>query len=134
KSQVKIALRLLMHSIKRHLLSGKDLYSSLQYHPLYFDSITNQLIKIGEHTGKLESILNSIAENKEKNLIYKSQIKQALMYPTIITVTALMVTISMFLFIIPQFAELFSSTNIQLPGLTQWLFYFSHLLQQHQYV
>src|SRR5947207_1936458 len=48
KSQIKSAMRLLIYSIKRELLSGKDLYSCLSYHSLYFEEIACQLIKIGE--------------------------------------------------------------------------------------
>lgn len=134
KSQVKTSLRLLIYAIKRELLSGKDLYSSLRIHDRYFTEITCQLIKIGEHTGKLDLILNMIAEDYEKQLAFKKRIYQALFYPCIISITALIVTLSMFLFVVPRFAELFSGTHIQLPALTRWIFFLSALLEQHVYI
>lgn len=134
KSQVKTALRLLIYAIRRELLSGKDLYSSLHIHNRYFTEIICQLIKIGEHTGKLDMTLNMIAEDYEKQLAFKKRIHQALFYPCMITITALLVTVSMFLFVVPRFAELFSGTHVQLPALTRWIFFLSAMLEQHIYV
>lgn len=134
KSQLKISLRLLIFSIKREILSGKDLFYSMQLHRHYFDELTCQLIKIGEHTGKLETILLLIAENKEKNILFKKRIIQALIYPCIITITAILVTLSMLLFVIPQFATLFAETHSKLPSLTRCIFYISLTLQQHWFI
>lgn len=131
KSQAKTTLRLLIFSIKREILSGKDLFSSLHQHPRYFDELTCQLIKIGEHTGKLETVLLMIAENKEKNLMLKKRVTHALLYPCIITITAMLVTLSMLIFVIPQFAILFSETHIKLPALTRCIFFLSLQVQHH---
>jgi type IV pilus assembly protein PilC len=131
KSQLKISFRLLIFSIKREILSGKDLFSSLHQHQRYFDELTCQLIKIGEHTGKLETILLMIADTKEKNLMLKKRVSYALLYPCIITITAVLVTLSMLIFVIPQFAILFSDTHIQLPTLTRCIFFLSLQIQHH---
>src|SRR5579872_5667623 len=88
KSQIKIAMRLLIYSIKRELLSGKDFYSSLRCHERYFDTLTCQLIKIGEHTGKLDITLQMIADEHEKQMVFSKRIKQALFYPCIISIAA----------------------------------------------
>jgi len=134
KSQVKTDLRLLIFSIKQELLSGKDFYSSLSCHDNYFDAITCQLVKIGEYTGNMDVVLNMIAKEKEKQVAFKSSIKQALFYPCIITIAAIIVTLSMFLFVIPRFAELFASTHVQLPLLTRIIFFLSLKLQQYIYI
>lgn len=131
KSQKKTTMRLLIYSIKREILSGKNLYFSLRNHPQHFDALICQLIQIGEHTGKLDMMLNIIANYYEKSLAFKKRIKQALFYPCIITITALMVTFSMFIFVIPRFAELFQDSHNKLPLLTVWIFYLSTILQQH---
>lgn len=134
KIQVNINLRLLIYAIKKEILTGKDLHSSLRSYSHYFDEITCQLVKIGEHTGRIESIIHMITKNQEKNFLLKKQIKQALFYPCIIVTIAMLVTTSMFIFIIPRFAELFSHTNIVLPQFTLWLFYFSAQLSNHLYI
>jgi len=133
KSQVKTALQLLIYSIKREILTGKDLFFSLRHHHHYFDEMTCQLIKIGEHTGKLDTMLCMIASHKEKKLAFKRQVKQALFYPCMITITTIIVTLCMFIFVIPRFAELFHDSQIHLPLLTTWIFFLSSKLQQHTY-
>ena len=130
KSQEKIALRLLIYALKREILSGKNLFHSLQHHPHHFDPFTCELIQIGEHTGKLDVMLTTVALHQEKNLTFKKRIKRALFYPCMITITALLITISMFLFIVPRFADLFHDSQDKLPALTLWIFYFSARLKE----
>jgi type IV pilus assembly protein PilC len=133
QSQNKIAMRLLLFSIRRELLSGKEVYASLHVHKKYFDELTCQLIKIGEHTGKLDITLNMIADEHEKRLAFVKRIQQALFYPCLITIAATLVTISLFLFVIPRFAELFADSHVALPALTRLLFFLSAQLNQHMY-
>jgi type IV pilus assembly protein PilC len=131
KSQEKIALRLLIYSIKREILTGKNLFHSLRQHARYFDELTCQLILIGEHTGKLETMLTTIANHHEKKLAFRKKLKQALFYPCIISFTAFIVTSCLFIFVIPRFAELFHDTQATLPILTVWIFYLSSKLHQY---
>jgi len=96
--------------------------------------MTCHLIKIGENTGKLDVILNTMAETREKNSMLKKRAQQALIYPFFIIITAILVTFNMLYFIIPQFAELFSNSQIQLPLLTRLIFYFSSVLHHYIYI
>lgn len=131
KSQEKNALRLLIYSIKRDILSGKNLYFSFKQHPRYFDELTCQLVQIGEHTGKLDMMLNTIASYQEKNQAFANRVKQALFYPCIISITAVIATFCMFIFIIPRFAELFQEMQNTLPALTVWIFFLAGKMQQY---
>jgi type IV pilus assembly protein PilC len=131
QSQEKRALRLLIYAIKRDILSGKNLYASLRQHPRYFDELTCHLIQIGEHTGKLDSLLITIATYQEKNLALHNKIKQALFYPCLLAITAIVMTLAMLIFVIPHFATLFQDIANQLPPLTRGVFYLSYLLQHY---
>jgi len=134
KSQVKVTVRLLIYSIKRDMLTGKELFYCLRSHQSYFDELTCQLINIGEHTGKLDIMLNVVADLQEKIIAFKKRIKQALFYPCMITFTALIVTGSMLIFVIPRFAELFQETQTTLPFLTKCIFFLSKQLQKHVFL
>src|SRR3990167_4584331 len=57
-TQEKKSLRKLIYSIRWHIAAGKALSYSLTLHHHYFDDLTCQLIKIGEHTGKLDEMLD----------------------------------------------------------------------------
>lgn len=112
----------LIKRIKKDMLAGKTFAFCLKQHPRYFTTFTCQLIYIGEQTGKLELILTSLAEHLEKKLQFKKQLRQALFYPCIILVTAFLITLMMFIFVVPKFALLFADMNQQLPFLTLIIF------------
>ncbi len=131
KSQEKIALKLLIHQLKREMLRGKNFSHSIKHHKQYFDDFTCELIQIGEHTGKLDTLLTTIALHKEKNLAFRNQVKRVLFYPCIISIVAIILTFSMFLFIVPHFAELFHDTQIKLPVLTICIFFLADQLNKN---
>lgn len=133
-SQEKDIFRILIHQIKNDLLKGNNLYDSLRRHPQYFDELTCRLVQIGEQTGKIEILLLLSANYQEKNLTLSRNIKQALFYPCIITITSLIITICMFLFVIPRFAELFQDTKTELPMLTSAIFYLSIKLREYSWL
>lgn len=134
KSQLKIAMGLLIHAIRKEILTGKNLSFCLRHHGRYFDTVTCQLVQLGEHTGKLDIILLQIATNKEKSLALKKQIKQILLYPCILIIFAFLVTLGLFIFIVPRFAELFSNAQVKLPWVTAGMFYFANLLSHYSFV
>lgn len=129
--QQKNSLRILIHDIKQQLLSGKTLHLSMKRYPHYFDMLTCQLIKIGEQTGKLDTLLISIANHHEKNIAFKRQLKQMLFYPCIIMLTSFLITACMFIFVIPHFAEFFSNSQDTLPFITRIIFDMALFLNQH---
>lgn len=134
KTQENKSMQLVINSIKKEIEAGKNLFSALQRHPHYFDTLTCQLVQIGEQTGNLDTMLKTIANYKEKNFVYRRKIQQALFYPCLIMITAMVMTCVMFIFVIPQFAELFEHLHGQLPLLTRIIFSLSAQLLQHEWI
>lgn len=130
RSQSKTALRLLIYSVKRDIISGKSLFQSLAPHH-FFDALTLQLIHLGECTGQLDKMLVTIAKHQEKNLALKKQIQHALFYPSFIALAAIGMTLSLLIFIVPRFADLFHDIQGTLPFLTRYVFYLSGFLQRY---
>jgi type IV pilus assembly protein PilC len=121
--------RRLSHAIYRDLAKGMSLYDSLKKYPAYFDNCTCQLTKIGEQTGKLEKMLLLAAHYHEAADYFKQQIKQAIRYPAIVAGIALILTLGMLLFIIPQFEKLFHDLKAPLPWITSTIFRCSFFLR-----
>jgi len=111
----------LILAIKSDVEAGNNLADSLAKHPLQFDDLYINLIRAGEQAGILEDLLDKIATYKEKTEAIKSKIKKALFYPTAIIVMAFIVTAVLMIFVIPQFATLFSDFGADLPALTVFL-------------
>lgn len=111
----------LIATLRLDLESGKGLSQGLERYPRLFDTFSCQLIRIGEQTGTLERSLQWLVLYKEKNQVLIKQLKQALLYPTLILVTALFTTLFLLLFVVPQFASLFAHLSNKLPWSTRML-------------
>lgn len=113
------AMQDLILSIKADVEGGTALAEALAKHPLYFDDLFCNLVRAGEAAGVLEDLLDKIATYKEKTESIKGKIKKALFYPAAVIIVAILVTILIMLFVIPQFETLFSSFGGDLPAFTK---------------
>src|SRR5271154_6859696 len=103
----KPAMQKLVLDIKANIEGGSTLHESLAKFPLYFDDLFVNLVEAGEQAGALESLLDKIATYKEKPEALKKKIKKALFYPIAVLAVAIIVTIILLIFVIPQFESLF---------------------------
>jgi type IV pilus assembly protein PilC len=126
----KPAVQKLVLAIKSDIETGNTLHQSLAKHPLYFDDLFVNLVEAGEHAGALEAVLEKIATYKEKTEALKKKIKKALFYPAAVLAVAVIVTVILLLFVIPQFESLFKGFGADLPAFTQFVVDMSRWLQK----
>ncbi|HSW71614.1 MAG TPA: type II secretion system F family protein [Gammaproteobacteria bacterium] len=122
--------RSLILSLRRDLETGKEFNRCLQRFPKLFDRFSCQLIYIGEQSGSLDRALQKVCFYKEKSQVLKKQLKQALIYPTLIFLSAFISVLILLLFVIPQFASLFERFPNKIPFPTQALIQLSLGLHQ----
>ncbi len=115
----KPAMQKLILDIKADVEGGTSLHEALAKHPLYFDDLFVNLVEAGEQAGALETLLDKIATYKEKTEALKKKVKKALFYPTAVLVVAVIVTVILLIFVIPQFEALFKGFGADLPAFTQ---------------
>ena len=120
----------LILAIKQDIESGTAMAEALGKHPLYFDDLFCNLVAAGEQAGVLDILLDKIAVYKEKTESIKGKIKKALFYPTAVIIVAILVTVVILMFVIPQFKELFSSFGADLPAFTLMVIGLSDLLRE----
>src|SRR3990167_5475826 len=83
-------LKILIDSIRASITEGKTFSESLGNHPQYFNSLYCNLIKAGEKSGTLSTILVRIGNYLERTENLKRKIKKALVYPAaILTIAAI---------------------------------------------
>jgi type IV pilus assembly protein PilC len=121
----------LILAIKADIETGNTLHQSLAKHPLYFDDLFVNLVEAGEHAGALEAVLDKIATYKEKTEALKKKIKKALFYPAAVLAVAVIVTVILLLFVIPQFESLFKGFGADLPVFTQFVINMSRWMQSN---
>lgn len=127
----KPAMQALIMDVKSQVESGLTFAEALGKHPLYFDKLSVNLVHAGEHAGALETLLDKIATYKEKTEAIKKKIKKALFYPVTVLAIAVIVTVILLIFVIPQFEELFKGFGAALPPFTQMVVDLSQLMQHH---
>jgi type IV pilus assembly protein PilC len=125
----KPAMQKLVLDIKSNIEGGSTLHESLAKHPLYFDDLFVNLVEAGEQAGALETLLDKIATYKEKTEALKKKIKKALFYPAAVLAVALIVSIILLIFVIPQFESLFKGFGADLPAFTQMVVNLSRFVQ-----
>ncbi|MEO8018516.1 MAG: type II secretion system F family protein, partial [Pseudomonadota bacterium] len=127
----KPAMQKLILDIKQDVEGGTSLHEALGKHPLYFDDLFVNLVEAGEQAGALETLLDKIATYKEKTEALKKKVKKALFYPSAVLAVAIIVTIILLIFVIPQFESLFKGFGADLPAFTQFVISLSRWLQDN---
>jgi type IV pilus assembly protein PilC len=125
----KPAMQKLILDIKADVEGGTSLHEALAKHPLYFDDLFVNLVEAGEQAGALESLLDKVATYKEKTEALKKKVKKALFYPAAVMVVAVIVTIVLLVFVIPQFEALYKGFGANLPAFTQFVINVSKVVQ-----
>lgn len=101
--------------------SGGSLSASIEKHPRIFNNLYRSLIRAGEASGKLDEIMNRLADNMEKDAQFKSKTRGALVYPAVIVVVMFGVLAIMMVFVIPRLADLYEEIGAELPITTKLL-------------
>jgi len=125
----KPAMQKLILDVKADIEGGTSLHEALAKHPLYFDDLYVNLVEAGEQAGALESLLDKIATYKEKTEALKKKVKKALFYPAAVLAVAVLVTIILLVFVIPQFEALYKGFGADLPAFTQFVIHISQIVQ-----
>jgi type IV pilus assembly protein PilC len=127
----KPSMQKLVLDVKSSIEGGSTLHESLAKFPLYFDALFVNLVEAGEQAGALETLLDKIATYKEKTEALKKKIKKAMFYPMAVLAVAVIVSIILLVFVIPQFEALFKGFGASLPAFTQMVVNLSRFVQ-HQ--
>jgi type IV pilus assembly protein PilC len=112
------AVAKLLTDIKTDVETGSALAAAFRKFPLHFDALFCNLVQAGEQAGILETLLDRLANYKEKILAIKSKIKSALFYPIAIIAVAFIITAVIMIFVIPAFKEVFTNFGADLPAPT----------------
>ena len=96
-----------------------------------FNKLYCSLVKAGETGGILDTILNKISEQMDKNQRLKSKVKGAMMYPTIVVVVGVLVIWAMMVFVVPQFVSIIRDSGKEVPGITQFVIDVSNFLKKY---
>ncbi len=117
--------------IRDEVSSGNTFAYAVRAQPReYFDDLFCNLIEAGEQSGALETMLDRLAEYKEKSEKLKGKIKSAMNYPIAVLVVAGVVSGILLIKVVPQFEEIFAGFGAELPEFTQFVVNMSNFMQE----
>lgn len=131
KEDTKGNTKKILESLKSDLMQGKHLYESFSAYPNAFDAVTISLIKAAEEAGTLDTTLNDLRVNLEKEAEFIDKIKLAMIYPGLILCVFILVLIVILTFVIPRIAQVFTRLKMDLPLPTRILIAVSDVIM-HQ--
>lgn len=115
--------------ITQDIRSGADLSEALQKYPKLFSNIYINMIRAGEASGQLDSILDRLAGYQESAEKLKGEIKSAMTYPVISITLVLGIALFLMLGIIPRFQSIFSAMDVELPAITKVVLWTSNFIK-----
>jgi general secretion pathway protein F len=130
----KQSVRELMAAIRTDVLGGASLSKALARHPRQFPDIYRALIAAGEESGKLGSVLSSLADYIEERAKLQQKITLAFVYPIIVTIVALLVVIGLLTYVVPQVVQVFAQTKQALPFLTRAMIALSDFVRNYGWI
>jgi type IV pilus assembly protein PilC len=104
---------------RANLERGEPFWKTFSQHPDYFSSVVANLIKAGETSGNLETTLNQVSSNLERDRNLQTKVKSSLIYPVALMVMSLFMIIFLVTFAVPKLGEMFLSTGQAVPTYTR---------------
>lgn len=126
-----LTFRQVVTTIRSDVEAGSSLSAALEKHPQIFTLLYTNMVRAGETSGMLDEILDRLAGYLEKSGSLQRKVKSAMVYPAVVSLMALSITLVLLLKVIPTFKEIFSTLGGTLPLPTQILIGLSDTLRKY---
>jgi type IV pilus assembly protein PilC len=127
--QENLTMKKVLQAVKLDVESGSTFADALAKHPKVFDDLYVNLVAAGEIGGILDTILNRLAIQLEKQEKLRKQLKGAMVYPATVMTIAIACIVLLLVKVIPVFEQMFADFGGTLPGPTQSVINLSNWLQ-----
>jgi type IV pilus assembly protein PilC len=123
------ALATVIDDVREQVETGALLSEAMATHPEVFSRLYIAMVEAGEAAGVLDTVLDRVAIQIEKEQKIKRRIKGAMIYPIVVLTFATLVMMGMLMFLVPIFVKIFANLGGQLPTLTQYVLHASNALR-----
>ena len=124
-------LKSMMLAVRSKVLEGHTLADGLGDFPHIFPELYRKTVAAGEQSGHLDVVLERLADYTEKRQQMRQKIMLALFYPVILTAVAILVTLALLTYVVPQVVQVFDNMGQELPWLTVTLIAVSDFLREY---
>jgi len=113
---------------------GASLSDSLSKRPKIFSNFFVSVVKSGERSGKLDDVLDYLADEISKDYDMGAKIKGAMIYPTVVIVGMVIIGIVMMVFVLPKMMDILTETGTTLPLATRILIGISNFIIHYWWI
>jgi general secretion pathway protein F len=113
--------RELVSHLRAEVNAGSPFARALSGSPREFDEVYRGVVAAGEQSGQLGTVLDKLADDLEEQQQLKSKLIGATLYPAIVSIFAILIVVALLVFVVPQVAQVFTSSKRALPMLTRFM-------------
>ncbi|OHB59513.1 MAG: hypothetical protein A2167_00210 [Planctomycetes bacterium RBG_13_46_10] len=107
--------RVIVKNLKQRIVAGQSFSQALAEHQDVFSNLYINMVAAAEVSGSLSDMLQKLAEYLDQEAETRSQVRGAMVYPVIIAVMAVSVTVFLLCFVLPRFTAIFAGKERLLP-------------------
>jgi general secretion pathway protein F len=107
--------------VRAKVMEGHPLADGLSDFPRVFPEIYRSTVAAGEQTGKLDTILERLADYTENREQIRQKILAAMLYPIVLSIMCFAIVCGLMVYVVPKVVAVFESAKGKLPLITQVL-------------
>lgn len=127
-------VRMVLAGVRAEVLAGSPLSAGLQRFPREFSNLYIGLVRAGEKTGDLATVLERLADYLEARHEARRKLVQALAYPLVVAVVAAAIVAGLMAYVVPNVVAVFVHGKQSLPFLTRGLIATTHLIRDFGWI
>ncbi|WDT86029.1 type II secretion system inner membrane protein GspF [Alteromonas sp. 009811495] len=121
----------MMMAVRSKVVEGHGLADAMSEFPSVFDELYRAMVAAGEKSGHLDTVLNRLADYTERRQQTRSQISQALIYPSLMLFFAVGIIVMLLTIVVPKIVGQFTNSGQELPIITKLLIAISEWMQNY---
>jgi general secretion pathway protein F len=121
----------ILMGVRARVLEGHALADGLAEFPQAFPELYRATVSAGESSGHLDAVLERLAEFTESRQVLQQQVRNAMIYPVALVVTAIAIISFMLAYVVPKVVYIFENYDQQLPFLTRMMIGTSDLIRDY---
>lgn len=124
-------VRELIIGVRSKVLEGYGLAQAMAQYPNAFPELYRATVGSGEQTGRLDVVLEKLADYTEKQQQTRQKVQQALIYPLLMIIVSTAIISFLLTFVVPKIIDVFTESGQTLPPMTQLLINMSQFIKSY---
>lgn len=127
-------LREALDNLYREVQKGKNLSQVMRTQRDVFPYLLVNMVEVGEISGTLDNVLDRMAVHYEKEYGVMQKVKNALVYPSMVAIAAILVVVFLITFMLPSYVSMYGQIGLILPASTRVLISVSYFIRDNWFL